>query len=227
MSVTQQVEHMSADQFQDWVQTQMTSATSNRIQDHNPNSLQQCDAMLEEWGQHRQQVDECEVALRDSKHAQLGLRQQLMAALRKLRGPDKAIAQRPPEVARFQPTRKRSVPSSRSAVPAPSSAPIVQVLAPALGQHVITFGYTGRRGSQPSGSSGAEIYIALGEDAPVSDSQFRFAAWATRSPHLMQFSEKDAGQTAHYRLRWINAKGETGPWSEIVSAVIPEMAELA
>jgi len=30
----------------------------------------------------------------------------------------------------------------------------------------------------------------------------------------------DAGKTAYYALRWENTRGETGPWSDVVSATI-------
>lgn len=216
---------MSEDQFQVWVHHQMRSVTGKRLGNQDEDSLQQCDELFQEWGQYRQRVDQHEDALREIVQAQRVVRQQLLTALSALNRGAEAVDQPIPEVARFQPVKKASLVGQRSSVPAPSSAPIVGVLAPNLCQHVITFRFAGGRGSQPVGSSGAEIYIALGDERPLDDA-FRFAAWATRSPHLLQFSESDAGRTAHYRLRWINAKGETGPWSEIASAVIPVKAEL-
>ena len=33
-------------------------------------------------------------------------------------------------------------------------------------------------------------------------------------------SRADAGQAAHYMLRWLSTRGEAGPWSETASATI-------
>jgi len=33
-------------------------------------------------------------------------------------------------------------------------------------------------------------------------------------------SRADAGQTAHYMLRWLSTRGEAGPWSETASATV-------
>lgn len=121
----------------------------------------------------------------------------------------------------------RSTSSQGISVPTPGTAPSVSVLTPGGCQHVIVFAHSGPRGSRPAGSSGAEIYIAVGKKRPESLTAFRFAAWATRSPHTLSFANEDAGRTAHYLLRWINAKGECGPWSEMVSAVIPQAIEVA
>ena len=43
----------------------------------------------------------------------------------------------------------------------------------------------------------------------------------TNSPYLYTFDGSDAGQMGHWMLRWVNTKGEPGPWSETVSATIP------
>lgn len=226
MSVNQQVERMSSDQFQAWAQSQVRSVSGNRFHNTDPKSIQQCDNLLEEWGHHRQQIDQHEQALKRSVQVQRGLRQRLMSAIAKLQPSRTTAVRSEAKLALFQPNRKSPSTNARCAVPAPLTAPIVHVLAPSLGQHIITFKFSGPRGSQPAGSSGAEIFMAMGDECPVTDSGFRFAAWATRSPHLIQFNESDAGRMAHYRLRWINAKGETGPWSEVVSAEVPAIAEL-
>jgi hypothetical protein len=36
----------------------------------------------------------------------------------------------------------------------------------------------------------------------------------------MAFSGGDGGKNAHYILRWVNTRGQKGPWSEVVSATI-------
>ena len=34
------------------------------------------------------------------------------------------------------------------------------------------------------------------------------------------FDGADGGKQAHYMLRWVNTRGETGPWSETATARI-------
>ena len=48
--------------------------------------------------------------------------------------------------------------------------------------------------------------------------------WATTDlvnvvPNL-QIGAADGGKNAHYILRWVNPKGEKGPWSETATATI-------
>jgi predicted phage tail protein len=42
----------------------------------------------------------------------------------------------------------------------------------------------------------------------------------TATPYLAEYTGAQAGQMAYYWLRWVNTRGEKGPWSEPVSATI-------
>ena len=42
----------------------------------------------------------------------------------------------------------------------------------------------------------------------------------TRTPYLAKYVGADANKVAHYMLRWVNTKGDKGPWSETGSATI-------
>ncbi|MDR1156180.1 MAG: hypothetical protein LBL04_15855 [Bacteroidales bacterium] len=46
------------------------------------------------------------------------------------------------------------------------------------------------------------------------------SVFATRSPHTFQF-DLSAGKCFYCCLRWENTRGEKGPWSEIMSAIVP------
>lgn len=65
---------------------------------------------------------------------------------------------------------------------------------------------------------------SLGEDRhqapPASASELHYLATDTRTSYVAQFDPADADKTAYYWLRWENTKGETGPWSAVVSATI-------
>jgi hypothetical protein len=36
----------------------------------------------------------------------------------------------------------------------------------------------------------------------------------------MKFDESEQGQIVHYKLRWVNTRGEHGPWSKPEKAVV-------
>jgi len=40
------------------------------------------------------------------------------------------------------------------------------------------------------------------------------------TPYLAEYTGAQAGQMVCYWLRWVNTRGEKGPWSEPVSATI-------
>ncbi len=54
----------------------------------------------------------------------------------------------------------------------------------------------------------------------VMANELTFLAIDTRTPYTTDFIGADGGKTAHYMLRWVNTKGEQGPWSETASATI-------
>ena len=38
--------------------------------------------------------------------------------------------------------------------------------------------------------------------------------------YLAEFSGADGGKPAHYMARWVNSRGEKGPWSETLTVTI-------
>jgi len=82
---------------------------------------------------------------------------------------------------------------------------------------------TPTRKAKPAGVMGCEIWVkvaATGEPAPIDPAQLQFLGLDTASPYVAEFPGADAGKTAHYMLRWVNTRGDKGPWSETVSATI-------
>lgn len=74
--------------------------------------------------------------------------------------------------------------------------------------------------AKPAGVMGAEIWLKIGDPVPLDPSELKFLAVDTRTPYTTDFKGADGGKTAHYMLRWVNTKGENGPWSETASATI-------
>ncbi len=89
-------------------------------------------------------------------------------------------------------------------------------------RHVIVFvdELTPTRKAKPAGVMGAEVWVKVGDPAPTDPSELTFLSLDTRTPYTADYAGGDANKVAHYMLRWVNTRGEKGPWSETASATI-------
>ena len=112
--------------------------------------------------------------------------------------------------------------TTRSAVGAPTTRPVAQVDTGQRLRHTISFGdeLTPTSRAKPDGVQGAEIWMKIGDQAPAGPGDVHYLALDTRTPYVAEFEGADAGKTAYYMLRWINTRGETGPWSSTISGTI-------
>jgi hypothetical protein len=103
----------------------------------------------------------------------------------------------------------------------PTTRPVVSVSTDQRLRHTINFvdETTPTSKGKPDGVTGCEVWNKVG-DTPTGPSQLTYLATDTRTPYVAEFNETEGGKTAHYMLRWVNSKGETGPWSQTVSATI-------
>jgi hypothetical protein len=85
--------------------------------------------------------------------------------------------------------------------------------------HFMDHGRTNR--AKPRHMRGVEVCWAILGSPPVNVDDLRHSAFATRAPFALEFDESERGRTVYFCLRWENTRGEKGPWSEIVSAIIP------
>ncbi|MEZ6126122.1 MAG: hypothetical protein R3C49_23585 [Planctomycetaceae bacterium] len=113
--------------------------------------------------------------------------------------------------------------TTRTPVPPPSTAPTGQVLATERLEQSVMYSdaLTPTRRGRPEGVTGCEVYVAVSDTPPSDPKAYRFVGVSTRSPELVTFESEDGGKTANYLLRWINSRGETGPWSQPISATVP------
>ena len=104
----------------------------------------------------------------------------------------------------------------------PVTRPVVKVDTSQRLQHTIAFAdeLTPTRTAKPAGVRGAQIWVKIGDPAPIDPNELTFLATDTRTPYLAQFEGADANKVAHYMLRWESTRGEPGPWSETASATI-------
>ena len=78
-----------------------------------------------------------------------------------------------------------------------------------------------RSKAKPEGVAGCEIWVKIGGNPPADPGELRYLATDTSTPYLAEYTGADAGKLAHYWLRWVNTRGEKGPWSDSVSGTIP------
>jgi hypothetical protein len=112
--------------------------------------------------------------------------------------------------------------NSHTPVPAPESFPVGSVDFSVRLQHTISFydQASAHSNAKPEGVSGCEIYLKTDGEAPKSVEEMNFQGTCSASPFVVKFDASKTGKIAWYWLRWVNRKGETGPWSTVVSAMI-------
>jgi hypothetical protein len=69
--------------------------------------------------------------------------------------------------------------------------------------------------------AGAMMYYSVGDEAVFDQTLLSRSLLATRSPHQFVLKPTQRGQIISLAARWQNRRGELGPWSEIISPVIP------
>lgn len=112
--------------------------------------------------------------------------------------------------------------TKRTAAGLPDTRPVVKIDTSQRLRHTVSFNdeKTPTRRARPEGVMGCEIWVKIGDPAPTDPSQLHFLAMDTATPYVAQYDGADAGKVAHYMLRWVNRRGESGPWSQTVSATI-------
>lgn len=111
----------------------------------------------------------------------------------------------------------------RTPPPVPSTRPVMILDTSERFRHTVSFADEGTptKKAKPKGVSGCELRRFVGATAPVDPDEFTFTAIDTRTPQIWEFDPSDGGQMGHWIARWINTRGETGPWSDVVSATVP------
>lgn len=112
--------------------------------------------------------------------------------------------------------------TTRTAAVAPTSRPVVMIDTSQRLQHTISFmdENTPNSRAKPGDVSGCEVWVKIGGTAPVDPSECTYLATDTRTPYTAVYDGADGGKTAFYMLRWVNSRGERGPWSQTAGATI-------
>jgi hypothetical protein len=75
--------------------------------------------------------------------------------------------------------------------------------------------------AKPPGQHGAEIRWALSETPVVNVEDLTHSSFDTHTPFTLEFRGDERGKTIYFALCWENTRGEKGPYSPIISVIIP------
>jgi len=111
---------------------------------------------------------------------------------------------------------------THTAVAKPTTSPVATIDFSVRQQHTIHFSdeASPRSKAKPEGVHGCEIYMKVDGDAPKDASELTYVATDTATPYAVNFDGSKAGKIVYYWLRWVNTRGECGPWSSTVSAMV-------
>jgi hypothetical protein len=110
---------------------------------------------------------------------------------------------------------------TRTPASVPTTSPMATVDTSRRMQHVIAYRDTGSSSKKkPAGVAYCEIWAKVGGPAPTDASQLTYLGNASKSPQMEEFTGAQAGLMVWYWLRWVNTRGDKGPWSEPISATI-------
>jgi hypothetical protein len=79
---------------------------------------------------------------------------------------------------------------------------------------------TGKK-AKPEHVHGTEIRRGIFATPPRSAEDIQHSEFSTRTPYFLESDLSLRGQTVYLCFRWEDTRGQKGPWSEILSAVIP------
>lgn len=112
--------------------------------------------------------------------------------------------------------------NTRTPKPVPETRPVGTVDFSIRLRHSISYAdeASPRSKAKPDGVHGCEIWMKLDGEAPRDASELSFVGTDTSSPHIVSFEGANVGKTVYYWLRWVNTRGEHGPWSSTISAMV-------
>ncbi|MDR1337048.1 MAG: hypothetical protein LBK22_09485 [Tannerella sp.] len=110
---------------------------------------------------------------------------------------------------------------TRTPAQAPGSRTEMEIDFSQIAKHTLRVRDSELKGAgKPKHVIGFEVWRRVGGTAEPALEEMQLVAMAVRSPYTIEYTSGERGRTVWYATRWINSRGEKGPWSEIVSAII-------
>jgi len=107
--------------------------------------------------------------------------------------------------------------------PAPTTTPIVSLTSEEIGALHVVYSDSSAPGThyKPDNVVFCELYYQIGGTAPVTPAECNQSANISRSHAPLQFAPENRGKAVYAFARWVNRNGKTGPWSGMVTALVP------
>jgi hypothetical protein len=111
----------------------------------------------------------------------------------------------------------------RSTVPAPTTTVVLRVVPGLVRQLVVYFtdSATPDKRGKPYGALFMELVCGVLGSPPVEIEDLPRKVTSTKSPVTITFREEDRGKVVYLAGRWKGSGTKEGPWSAIISAIIP------
>jgi hypothetical protein len=106
--------------------------------------------------------------------------------------------------------------------PIPKERPIIDTVAVDNRQIAVDIReISGDKRGKPAGMHGVEILLEVRDDAPPLAEDLRHSTFTTRMRMVHTFTEAERGKRVYFVARWESNSNKKGPWSDIISAIIP------
>jgi hypothetical protein len=113
--------------------------------------------------------------------------------------------------------------TTRTPAPVATTYPDYDVDSGTIRRLIIHFYDQGQKTTKakPEGQHCVEIKWAMLDTPPATISELVNSSVDTHTPFTLDFEENQRGKTVYFCLCWENTRGEKGPWSKIVGAIVP------
>jgi hypothetical protein len=113
--------------------------------------------------------------------------------------------------------------ANKTPVPKPETTVVLRVEAGLVRELVVYFtdSATTESRKKPYGVEAAELACGVLAAPPAEVEDLPRSVTASKSPAILTFREEDRGKTVYLAGRWKTARQKAGPWSGIVSAIVP------
>ena len=103
----------------------------------------------------------------------------------------------------------------------PKSHPMLDIDFSQIARHTLRVRDSeSKSAGKPAHVVGFEIWRRIGGFTEPTFKEMHLVELAIRSPHTLEYDFSERSQPVWYALRWVNTRGEKGPWNEFISAII-------
>jgi hypothetical protein len=113
--------------------------------------------------------------------------------------------------------------AGRSPVPEPATTVVLRAAAGLVRQLKVYFtdSATPEKRGKPYGVENIELVCGVQASPPARAEDLPRSVTASKSPLILSFREEDRGKTVYMAGRWKTGSQKEGPWSGIISAIVP------